>query len=58
MLYLIPDTPEIKAMALTSARGRCALQSDSYFTLWEDKKQIMNMERDSFVPWAGNKSLG
>lgn len=31
-------------MALTSARGRSALQSDSNFTLWEEKKQIMNME--------------
>lgn len=40
-LYLIPDPPGIKATALTSARGRCTLQSDSYFTLWEEKKQIM-----------------
>lgn len=45
-------------MALTSARRRCTLQSDSYFTLWKKKKQIMNMEWDVFVPWAGNESLG
>lgn len=44
--------------ALTPARGRRALQPDSYFTLWKEKMQLMNMEWDAFVPWAGNESLG
>lgn len=57
-LYLTLDPLGIKAIALTSARGRCTLQSDSYFTLWGEKKQIMNMDWDAYVPWAGDESSG